>query len=278
MKLLRVFVHRNSYTPDDPMAFVGSPPENLPDADRVHISVVFTWDIPEAERLKQEWSRYYDDVRLGGPAYGSPYTTFHPGRYLKQGITFTSRGCNNHCPWCLVPEREGPLRELDDIAPGNWIQDNNLLQCSRKHLDRVWAMLRSQRAIRFPGGLDSRLLTPEIGDAIRGLHVAKLHLACDTEAALVPLARAVKNLKMSREKVKCYVLLAFEPGLLVEDYEYRLREVFRLGAMPFAQLYQPPNQVKVEYDREWKALARVWSRPAAIKAHMKEVDRGLTIP
>ncbi len=45
----------------------------------------FTWDRPEAERLARAWSAHYDDVRIGGPAYGDLGDEFTPGRYLKLG-------------------------------------------------------------------------------------------------------------------------------------------------------------------------------------------------
>ena len=76
-------------------------------------------------------------MRLGGPAFNSPCNGFEPGLYVVPGVTFTTRGCNNQCPWCLVPEREGRLVEYRDFAPGHTIQDNNLLQASRIFTPKV---------------------------------------------------------------------------------------------------------------------------------------------
>jgi hypothetical protein len=239
-----------------------------PDADEVHVSVTFTWDVGEGQRLADAWSQYYDNVCLGGPAFNDPCNDFAPGRYVKHGVTFTSRGCNNECPWCLVPPREGRLRELP-IVQGNLVQDNNLLQCSREHLEKVWAMLRTQHSVEFTGGLDARLVTTEIADAIRGLSLKQLFLACDTDNGLAPLERAVELLQLPRDKVRCYVLCAFNTS--VDQCEERLQRVWRAGAMPFAQLYQSPDKL-IHYSREWRALARTWSRPAATKAHMKGVQ------
>lgn len=44
MKIIRVFPHRTSYTPDDDYVFIGMPPFLLPEHDEVHISCTFTWD------------------------------------------------------------------------------------------------------------------------------------------------------------------------------------------------------------------------------------------
>ena len=205
MTILRVFPRRTSYTPVDDMAFIGDPPLDRPEVDEVHISCVFSWDKPEAERLKLAWGQYYPVVKVSGPAYADPGNGFTPGFYLKQGITVTSRGCNNNCPWCLVPEREGTIRELP-ICPGRKVQDNNLLQCSPDHIDKVFDMLRGQSRIEFTGGLDARLITPGIADKLRGLKIEQIFLACDTEEAIKPLRKALRLLQFTRHKVRCYVL------------------------------------------------------------------------
>ena len=270
LRVARVFPRRTALTPCDPMAFVGEPPLWRPDADEVHVSVTFTWDVRRGMELVEAWRQYYPVVKLGGPAMGSASNGYVPGMYLREGVTFTSRGCNNHCPWCLVPAREGCLAEIEDFAAGNLVQDNNLLQCSAAHMDRVFAMLRTQRRVEFTGGLDARLLTQGIADDIRGLKLHQLFLACDTDMGLVPLERAIRLLQLPRDKVRCYVLCAF--GTTIEECEDRMAAVWNAGAMPFAQLYQPPDRL-ILYSREWRTLARTWSRPAAMKAHMKGISR-----
>jgi hypothetical protein len=95
MTTIRVFPKRTAHIPDDALAFVGDPPLWRPDADEVHVSCTFTWDKVEAERLQYAWGQYYPKVLLGGPAFDSPCDTFTPGMYVKQGITYTSRGCTS---------------------------------------------------------------------------------------------------------------------------------------------------------------------------------------
>lgn len=269
MRIIRVFPRRTSLTPGDALAFVGYPSMFLPSADEVHISCCFVWDMLDAELLALAWSQYYPSVRIGGPAYGNSSDGFTPGLYVKPGVTFTSRGCNNQCPWCLVPAWEGKLRELPVVA-GNIVQDNNLLQCSRSHLGKVFAMLRTQHRIQFTGGLDARRVTDDIADSIRGLRISQVFLACDTKEAIVPLRLAIKKLFMPRDKVRCYVLLRFDQKETISGATERMLEIWEAGAMPFAQLYQPGDRWR-EYSPEWRHFARTWSRPAAMKAAMKEV-------
>ena len=268
MTIVRVFCRKTSLTPVDPLAFVGDPPLFRPEADEVHVSVTFTWDMAEGRRLGNAWAQYYPTVLLGGPAFGDRPNGFSPGMYVREGVTFTSRGCNNRCPWCLVPGREGKLRLLP-IAPGHIVNDNNFLQCPAEHRERVYEMLRQQpKAAIFSGGIDARLVTEQIAEEVKGIRIDSLFLAADTVAAIPVLAKAVKHLPfLGREKLRCYVLIGYG-GETVGQAEARLRLLWGVGVLPFAQLYQPVDGY-LRYSREWRALARTWSRPAAMRTLMK---------
>ncbi len=270
--IIRVFPRRTSYTPVDDYAFIGLPPMNLPAHREVRVSCVFTWDKALAEELAYQWEGRTDKpVTLGGPAFGSPAGEHTPGLYIKPNIIFTTRGCNNGCGWCSVPRVEGRLWELPVVA-GNVIQDNNFLQASRRHKEKVFAMLRTQRGICFRGGLEAGLVDDHFIDGIRDLRIAELWLACDTNAALPVFKRAVAKLSKAgynREKIRCYVLVGDD----MAANETRLLEVYHAGAMPFAQLYQPFENEKLAYSDEWKAFHRLWSRPAIIRARVRQLTQ-----
>jgi len=252
------------------MVFIGEPPGLIiPPHDEVHVSCTFTWHKTYCEELLYQWQAFTDKpVLIGGPAFSSPCTTFAPGMYVKKGITFTSRGCNNNCSFCVVPKREGCIQELP-ITEGNIIQDNNFLQTSRGHKDKVFEMLKTQRGICFKGGLQNNLIDDHFINAITSLRIAELWLACDTDGAIPRFVEAANKLTKAgynREKIKCYALIGDD----MDENENRLQEIYRSGAMPFAQLYQPPGDVKKEYDATWKRFHRQWSRPAAIRAHCEK--------
>lgn len=258
-------------TPNDELAFVGDPPMLRPAADLVHVSCTFTWDREEAVRLAMAWQQHYSVAKLGGCAMGSFAEEFVPGLYVKPGVVITHRGCNNQCPWCLVPKREGRLREIE-LYGGNNLIGNNLLQCSRSHIAKVIDMLRQQHAIILSGGLDSRLLTDSIADDLKSLRIKRMFFACDTKEAIKPLERARRKLEgFTMEQLRCFVLLRFDPLETTDQALERLMAVYALGFMPFAMLYQPPDYY-IEYPREWRKLAGTWSRPARTKAYMKEKE------
>ena len=133
-------------------------------------------------------------------------------------------------------------------------------------IHRVFDMLRRQkrRAI-FSGGLEARRIDDEIANELRSLRIEQLFLAADTNASLKPLGAAIKRLQMPRDKVRVYVLIGRES---LDEALERLTAVWHLGGLPFAQLFQPADKL-IEYPREWKQLARTWSRPAATKAFMR---------
>ena len=276
-RILRVFPRQTNLSPVDNLAFVGDPPlvraaEGA--VAEIHISCAFTWDVREATRLREAWQASYlrTVVQLGGPAIDTePPGKFEPGLYIKQGVTITSRGCPNHCAFCLVPDREGGIRELE-IKPGNIIQDNNILATSRAHFRKVRAMLKTHpRLPQFRGGLEAARLTDWHVEQLRGLRLPKgdgLWFACDTDGADKPLAKAVGKLRdLSRRTLRCYVLCAFG-GDTVEKASARLERGWEIGCLPFAQLYQPPDKF-IEYGQDWKRLARAWSRPAIMFSRHK---------
>lgn len=268
--IIRVFPRRTSYTPDDELAFVGMPPLMIPEHEEIHISCTFTWDKALCEELAFQWEgRTNKPIKLGGPAFGSPAEDFVQGMYMKKNIIFTTRGCNNNCPWCCVPKLEGKLKELP-ICEGNIIQDNNFLQASRRHKDKVFEMLKHQRAICFKGGLEADLIDDHFISGVSDLRIAELWLACDTDARLPEFKKACEKLSkagFSRDKIKCYVL---SYGKDRDKDEARARAVYEAGAMPFVQLYRDFSDTKTEYSKDWNAWARMWQRPAATKSHMEK--------
>ena len=62
-------------------------------------------------------------------------------------------------------------------------------------------------------------------------------------------------------KLRCYTMIGYDAESL-RDAEWRNEQVLEAGFMPFCQLYQPDDGVKV-YPEEWRNVRRKWSRPAA---------------
>jgi hypothetical protein len=265
MKIARVFPTKTSMCPIDQDAYFTHPQLNTPFYDEVHISCQFTWDIQKANDLAVQWRRFGKMVKIGGVAIdGESNQPFQGGVYLRKGITITSRGCVNNCNFCLV--RRG-LIEFDEFPEGNIIQDNNILACSDQHWRLVLSMLKNQRAIEFKGGLEKSRITPKIAEDLRGLSIKTLWLACDQPNGIEPLRKAVEILKsvgFTRSHLYCYVLI----GDNARENIQRLREVYKIGCMPFAQLFRNKDN-SIQYSRSWKRFSRRWSKPAIIRSRTR---------
>ena len=270
--IARVFPRRTKATPIDEYAFIGEPGLFIPDdITEIHVSVAFTWDIPLAERLARIWRRYAP-VKIGGPAYGDQGGEFVPGMYLKKGNVITSRGCNNNCWFCLVPKREGKLRELP-IAEGNNLLDNNILGCSEGHIRSVFKMLQSQPKVKLTGGLEAKLLRPWHVELFEQTAVQDAFFAYDSADDLPPLEAASQILLQSPwyrvGKARCYVLCGYQ-GDTIQKAEQRCITALRLGFYPFAMFYFDPEG-KQHKNKAWTQFQQSWTRPAAINATRKKL-------
>ena len=261
MLVARVFPRRTNATPNDPLAFVGEPPSPPPSVDAVHISVCFTWDLHEAERLAKLWEKAAP-VSIGGPATGMRGEEFVPGKYLKKGYVITSRGCPNRCSYCSVWKREGPfLRELP-ITEGNNICDDNILACSDEHFGKVIEMLARQSNVQFTGGLEAARFKVRHAEAIRSVKPKQIFFAYESPEDWEPLVAAAQlcwaaGFTKASHCVRAYVLIG-QPKDTVEDAERRLRAVLSLGIVPMAMLWTEDRF------REWHYFQKKWARPASI--------------
>jgi len=271
MRLVRVFPRRTRATPDDALAYVGEP-DLFAQGDRVHVDVTFTWDKPEAERLAEAW-RYVGPVEVGGVAYGDPGAEFVAGRYIKQGYTFTSRGCPRRCWFCSVWKRDREPRLLP-IQDGWNVLDDNLLACPEAHVRAVFAMLARQgRRITFTGGLEALSLQDYQVDLLASLHPRPVcFFAYDPGDAFETLVSAARRLlaagfSRASHRLRCYVLVGY-PNDTFERAEERLRAILGLGFTPMAMLWKPehPKQERYAPSAAWRPFQRRWARPAIIHA------------
>jgi hypothetical protein len=267
-RIIRVFPRSTKATPVDPLAFVGHPPLLRPEADEVHISVTFTWDLPRARKLVKSWGALYPIVKIGGPALGDPGGEFTPGRYLKAGYVITSRGCPNRCRRCFVPKREGGLRLLK-IRPGWDILDNNLLACPRSHIEEVLEMLQGQKErARFSGGIEAARVEPWFAKAIASARLETLILAYDHPSQRNPVERAVKMIRdeagwtdgTSRKRLGCFVLCGF-PGDSIGEAHERLEWITSLGVRAYPMFFRDDSG-RLSIPPPWYEMMRPYLRPS----------------
>lgn len=276
-KVIRIFPSRTKATPDDTEVRIKAlHPTNKDEADEVHVSVAFTWDIPTAEKIAENW-RHVAPVTIGGPAYNNPGGDFVPGMYLKKGYVITSRGCPNRCWFCNVPKREGfRLRELP-VTEGHILTDDNLLACSTDHIEAVFNMLsRQKERPQFTGGLEAKLLTPYYAKRLYELRPKSVYFAYDTPDDLDPLIQAGRYLldtgfTKPSHVLRAYVLIGYRGDTFDKAIE-RLTATWDAGFFPMAMLYRDQ---KGGYDKDWRRLQREWANPIITAVKCNELDKRL---
>jgi len=55
MRIIRVFPRQTKATPVYDLVRINCGPTLFDEADEVHVSVAFTWDMPRAEQLARAW-------------------------------------------------------------------------------------------------------------------------------------------------------------------------------------------------------------------------------
>lgn len=227
--------------------------------DRVYMSKVFddtyTPDIPEPYNTAE--------VVKGGTGYGldnklppeiesmCPDYSLYPELSHGKAYGFTTRGCPNNCPFCIVCAKEG--RKSCKVADlSQWWQgqkeivlmDPNLLAC-RDHMDLLGQLAESRAMVDINQGLDARLLTEENIDALKRLRIKEVHFAWDLmdreTAILRGLDLWLKNGKRNRHGAwgSVYVLTNFNTTM--EENLYRIYKLSGMGFDPYVMVYDKPN-------------------------------------
>lgn len=252
--------------------------EEWADESTAYISVVFSWDITAATSLMAWCHQLGYSVVVGGPAIRSTKASLPD--YVQEGqvwhdavrlhnpnATFTSRGCIRKCPFCIVPDTEGPLVELKEWPIRPIICDNNLLACSMQHFDSVVDKLKNVRGIDFNQGLDCRRLNSHHINRLAELDTRCIRLAWDDTRHEKQLISAIQSLKAAgfqAARIWVYVLIGYNDT--PEDALYRLTTIRDLGAVTFPMRYQPIGvTIKDSYvspqwtDTELRRYMRYWS-------------------
>lgn len=193
-------------------------------ADQVLISVVFSKNLPKAQKIQRA---------LGGTIGGSgtgDYSIKLPSEIehtcpdyslygLDYSMGFTSRGCCRDCSFCIVPAKEGRLCEwspLDEFVRHKKVVllDNNFL-ASPQWKSKLIAMTLRGLSVDFNQGLDIRLMTEEKAELLTALAPPYLRFAWDSMDLMPSVKKGVRLLKdagypIKRSRIGFYVLTGYE--------------------------------------------------------------------
>lgn len=111
-------------------------------------------------------------------------------------VGYLTRGCPNHCRWCIVPQKEGnitPYRRWQDIVRTDTdkliLMDNNIL-ASEYGINQLESLIGSGYRIDLNQGMDARLVDRRIAWILSRLDwIRFLRFSCDTKAQIGPIKK-----------------------------------------------------------------------------------------
>ena len=223
--------------------------------DIIYRSKIFNFSRPD------DGVYFADKIIKGGTGYDitsklpdyidnlNPDYSLYPNYNKRYSLGFLTRGCPNHCKWCVVPIKEGaviPYRDIDDITengrrPYAILMDNNIL-ASEFGLQQIKKIVDKGYHIDFNQALDARLITPEIANLLASAKWigSIIRLGCDTMAQIDYCEKAMELIIKDYPGAQ-FLLYTMLSDDINESYErlsyFRTNTKVRVVAQPFRNPY-----------------------------------------
>jgi len=181
-------------------------------------------------------------------------------------IGFSQRGCRLKCKFCVVPQKEGAVKQNQTIGeiwrgypwPRNIILLDNDFFGQKDWRKRIKELQEGNFKVSFNQGINVRFITNESAAAIASVNYRDgnmkrrcIYTAWDNKK---DESRLFKGLEcLVREGVKprhimVYMLIAYWPWDNEEDWLYRAKQLRKFGADPYPMPYVR-NKMTVGFQR-----------------------------
>lgn len=179
-------------------------------------------------------------------------------------IGYITRGCPNHCRWCVVPEKEGDIklyRTWQELVRQDSkklvLMDNNILACEYG-IQQLESLIDSGYSIDLNQGMDARLVTDRIAGILSRLKWIKyIRFSCDTVGQIKAVENAVRLLEAYG--VKPYRIFIYL--LVTSDIDNAARRVECLKKFGSITIYAQaernerlgiiPNKLQLEFAQRY---------------------------
>jgi len=235
----------------------------VPSAPEVYASCIFT--SPASSRKVTALRGFYGDRLVLGGSGIDPQKRLPPeiellppdyGLYPEfedRAIGFLSRGCPLHCPFCIVPLKEGPPRQVSDLktlTEGGQRRKLILLDDNLLSLPGVEAVLEemasSKVLVNFTQTLDLRFVNPARARLLRSIHCSNTRFTrvnyyfSLNDAANLPLVRDKYEMFgfHSKDNVEFVCMYGYNTTFAEDVSRFRFLRTLP-GAYVFTQRYQP---------------------------------------
>ena len=240
--------------------------------DRVYASLIFEKTRPLAQRLLA----CHPDAVVGGT--GWDLTTTLEGRGIdsppdysiypdyRHSIGFTQRGCRLKCQFCVVPRKEGAVRQemtahevwRGEPYPRHLVLLDNDFFGQPDWRARAVEIREGGFKVNFNQGINARFLDDEAAESLSSLAYfdadfkrRRLYTAWDNrkdeERLFAGLGRLVRY-GVKPSAIMVYVLIGYWAGESEADWLYRVQRLQEFGCDPYPMPYVR-NQLTVGFQR-----------------------------
>lgn len=237
--------------------------------DRIYSSKVFDFT-PVSPYLPEGTIRGgtgYRDLQINKelpPEVDAMYPDYSIYPDCDYAVGYLTRGCPNHCRWCVVPAKEGgirPYRRWQDVVRPDTdklvLMDNNILACDYG-IGQLEGLIGSGYRIDLNQGMDARLVTDDVADILGRLKwIRFIRFSCDQRAQIGPVKRAIELL--GKQGIKPYRIFVYL--LVTADLEDAAERVEALKGYKAINLYAQaernerlgvsPNEVQLEFAQRY---------------------------
>ena len=275
--LMKIFAYHKSIGDEVDFALPFEP------YDIIYRSKIFNFSTPD------DGVYFADKVIIGGTGYNiasklpnyidnyNPDYSLYPNYNKRYSLGFLTRGCPNHCKWCVVPTKEGsvaPYRDIDDITengrrPYAVLMDNNIL-ASNYGLKQIEKIVDKGYHVDFNQALDARLITPEIANLLASAKWigSIIRLGCDTMAQIDYCEKAMELIIKDYPGAQ-FLLYTMLSDDINESYErlsyFRTNTKVRIVAQPFRNPYAVNDIPQWQKDMARWAMRRVYYKASDFK-------------
>lgn len=278
MALMRIAAHHRIAGDDVELRHTGQPEQMLFGGftmpDIVYTSAIFRKSIPTVERAVRAFpgnivggtavdpakdgelvplspviSPIVTDHGLGDCTAGNMDYSLYPG--FQQSMGFTQRGCRLNCSFCVVPGKEGKVREVagihdlwrGDQYPRELLLLDNDFFGQPNWRRRIAEIREGGFKVSFNQGINARCITDEAAEAIASVDyrddsmtTRRIYTAWDSrsdeERLFAGLHRLVKY-GVKPDHIMVYMLVGYWPGETAADRDYRRYRLREFGARPY---------------------------------------------
>lgn len=237
--------------------------------DRVYSSKVFDFT-PVDPYLPEDTIRGgtgYCDLPMDNtlpPEIDSMFPDYSIYPECDYAIGYLTRGCPNHCRWCVVPKKEGKIRPYqrwqDIVRPDTdklVLMDNNILACEYG-IQQLESLVESGYRIDLNQGMDARLVNERIARILSRLKwIRFIRFSCDQKSQIEPIKRTIELL--GKYGVKPYRIFVYL--LVTADLEDAADRVETLKGYKAINLYAQaernerlgilPNKMQLEFQQRY---------------------------